>query len=878
MWLTWVAWLCYAWASAQSGGIVTDPNYEPDVLVRDIFASGACETITNISAIGNRRGIGYFENASHILGLDRGIILSTGEVEHAAGPNNAADISGDLGDHSGDQDLNSLATASVHDDVGLEFDFVPLDSFVTFRYVFASDEYCEFVGSVYNDVFGFFIRGPGISGGFSGNAANVALIPGSQAFVAINSVNHQSNSQYFIRNDRPQDAVACNITAQSSSRLPNIEYDGFTTVLTAVLRLQPCQTYHIRLVVGDVGDQFFDSAVFLEAGSFNLGGSVAIDARWPSHTGGGLSEGCNDAFFRFSRQGEDISFPLTVGIRLLPQSTATPGLDFVPLPTSITIPAGSAYIDLPVNSLLDNLTEGPESIVLELAIPCACYVDSARLLIVEPPPLSLSLPDVWLCPAGQNTLTPQISGGQSPYTFQWSTGATSPQLVVQASGPETYSLILTDACGRRDTASCLRRFSQPPTAALSGEAQVCYGDTAWLQVALEGAAPWQLRYAVNGTEQPLLTGINSSPFALPATLDGQYSLIEVSDAACAAPGQGLGQVIVKTILASAQILDASCHDRADGALSLQIQGGSLPYRLRWADEADLNTPERTGLAPGLYDLIITDAQDCQRSFSWQVGAPPPLQAPQVHCPDLLAGQLSFAAHGGTPPYRYSVDGGAEQTSHWWATLTAAQTYDLTIKDANGCLLQHEWLMPAAYPNGMAELPGLLPLSLGERFFIEPTWHIPASLIQYIHWYPDLGLDCTDCTSTWLTATQGLDYQLQTTDLFGCIDTAFMRIKVDDKVEAFIPNAFSPNGDEHNDLLHIFANPLQVATIELFQVYDRWGGMLFEGRNWPVNSTRHGWDGTARGLPLDTGVYVYMVRFRLVNGALKVVKGDVMLMR
>ena len=187
-------------------------------------------------------------------------------------------------------------------------------------------------------------------------------------------------------------------------------------------------------------------------------------------------------------------------------------------------------------------------------------------------------------------------------------------------------------------------------------------------------------------------------------------------------------------------------------------------------------------------------------------------------------------------------------------------------------------MPAAYPNGMAELPGLLPLSLGERFFIEPTWHIPASLIQYIHWYPDLGLDCTDCTSTWLTATQGLDYQLQTTDLFGCIDTAFMRIKVDDKVEAFIPNAFSPNGDEHNDLLHIFANPLQVATIELFQVYDRWGGMLFEGRNWPVNSTRHGWDGTARGLPLDTGVYVYMVRFRLVNGALKVVKGDVMLMR
>lgn len=862
---------------AQSGGIVLDPNYAPDVLVRDIFASGACETITNIASIGNRKGIGYFENASHIIGLDRGIILSTGEVERAAGPNNAADISGDLSDNSGDSDLNALATAVVRDDVGLEFDFVPLDSFVTFRYVFASDEYCEFVGSVYNDVFGFFIRGPGISGGFTGGAANVALIPGSEAFVAINSVNHQSNSNFFVRNDRPQDALACNIAAQNSSRLQLIEYDGFTTVLTAVLKLQPCQTYHIRLVVGDVGDQFFDSAVFLEAGSFNLGGSVDVQAFWPSDSPGGLTEGCNDGYFRFSRQSENLSFPLTVGITLLPSSTATPGIDFAALPAGITIPAGRSFIDLPVSSFRDAEIEGPERLAIELAIPCACYADSAALMIVEPPPINLSLPDVWLCPGGQNQLAAQINGGRPPYQFQWSTGATSPAITVTAQGPAVYSLTITDACGYRDTASCSRQFSEPPTAQLSGEAEVCYGDTAYLRVALTGAPPWQLVYAIDGLQQPPIGGIQQADYALPAHRAGAYTLVQVTDAACSAPGSGYGSLAVQTIEAIAEITDASCHDRSDGAIAATLSGGTPPYRIRWEDDVP-DSLMRTGLAPGLHTIYITDAQDCRRAFSWPIGAPPPLQAPGIDCRDLLNGILSFEASGGTPPYRYAIDGGQWQTAEWWAPLAAAETYDLHIADARNCQIQAEWLMPAAYPLGMAALPELLPLALGEQYALTPEWHIPEALIDSLWWTPDLGLACLDCPGPLLTATAAAEYQLIITDLFGCTDTAFTRVKVDDRVEAFIPNAFSPNGDNNNDWLHIFANPAQVAEIELFQVFDRWGGHLFEGRHWPINSTRHGWDGAARGKPLDAGVYVYLVRFRLVNGSVKIVKGEVMLMR
>ena len=237
-----------------SDPISVSGQYTSNELVRDIFARGVCNNISNISAIGSGAGIGYFENGTSSIGLEKGIILSTGPIAHAVGPNNLTDKSGDFNYIGGDSDLNLLANTNVRDRVGLEFDFVPLDSFVTFRYVFASEEYCEFVGSDYNDVFGFFISGPGIQGTFSDDSRNIALIPGSNDFVAINTVNHLHNAGHFIRNELPADALQCGMIPQSSPFTPLIQYDGFTRRLTARLQLIPCETYHLRMVVADVGD------------------------------------------------------------------------------------------------------------------------------------------------------------------------------------------------------------------------------------------------------------------------------------------------------------------------------------------------------------------------------------------------------------------------------------------------------------------------------------------------------------------------------------------------------------------------------------------------------------------------------------------------
>ena len=158
-------------------GIQTENNLGVEDLVKNVFIKGNCKNVSNITAIGNETlSIGQFENGEDILKINDGIILSTGTIDLAQGPNidNEAGFSFDV--ESNDLDLSQLATSTIFDATGIEFDFVPIGDKVTFRYVFASDEYCEFVGTSFNDVFGFFVSGPGINGPFDNNAINVATI------------------------------------------------------------------------------------------------------------------------------------------------------------------------------------------------------------------------------------------------------------------------------------------------------------------------------------------------------------------------------------------------------------------------------------------------------------------------------------------------------------------------------------------------------------------------------------------------------------------------------------------------------------------------------------------------------------------------------
>ena len=352
-----------------------DPNLSAEELISDIFIGGDCFDVTNATAIGNGNGLGVFNNGMSSVMMNKGVILSSGNAVSAPGPCgiNASTANGG----GADSDLAQLAGINVNDAAGIEFDFVPTLDQLTFNYVFASEEYCEWVGQ-YNDAFGFFVSGPGINGPFSNNAENIALIPGTTTNVAINNVNHQTNTQYFNPN-----ANNCG----GFTNCNDIRYDGYTTVFTAAIyNLTPCETYHIKLVVGDANDQIYDTAVFLEAGSFAAGGEFNAQGVVPNTSGNVAIEQCQDGQFVFTRNAVDLSLPLTVNFVI--GGSATAGEDYEPFVTSITFQPNQTIYFLDVDIFPDAIIEGQENITITMdSDACACSGQVAELIIEDYVPL-----------------------------------------------------------------------------------------------------------------------------------------------------------------------------------------------------------------------------------------------------------------------------------------------------------------------------------------------------------------------------------------------------------------------------------------------------------------------------------------------------------
>lgn len=289
-----------------------DTSYSVENMVSKILM-GKGVKIGNIHMRGSKQGIGYFHVNSDVIGMRNGLLLSTGRVHDAIGPNNVPGRSGVVttakemksGD-MGDRDLNALCGNRTKDVMVLEFDFIPTHNRVSFRYSFGSEEYREYVGSRFNDVFGFFIEGPGLP------KRNLAVIPGTDEPVAVNNVNHKKYRKIYLNNDYFVDVKNGKSPLQSSSQtgfmkvknsirhgaqvfhhaktslnedavlvdererrqlnqelVAYFQYDGFTKVLTAECAVIPHKKYHLKLAIGDVGDYALDSGVFLEAGSFS---------------------------------------------------------------------------------------------------------------------------------------------------------------------------------------------------------------------------------------------------------------------------------------------------------------------------------------------------------------------------------------------------------------------------------------------------------------------------------------------------------------------------------------------------------------------------------------------------------------------------------
>jgi hypothetical protein len=245
-------------------------NLTPEEIV-DLLVGEGIE-VSNVEITGSDLAIGKFSGGlSEDIGINSGILLSSGNIADATGPNDSDDTGQELGT-DGDADLNAILgartdnrddstsddqdndsdssnTEGTNDAIVLEFDFIPEYEEFLFEYVFASDEYNEFANSTFNDVFAFLLEDE-----------NIALIPGTSTEVSINNINASENSSFFRNND---------LDDVNTNNVLNTEFDGLTNTLAAKGFVTPGQTYHLKLAIADTGDSIYDSAVFLKEGSLS---------------------------------------------------------------------------------------------------------------------------------------------------------------------------------------------------------------------------------------------------------------------------------------------------------------------------------------------------------------------------------------------------------------------------------------------------------------------------------------------------------------------------------------------------------------------------------------------------------------------------------
>jgi hypothetical protein len=217
---------------------------------------GSNFVVSNVQYSGNYNAFGSFEASATNIGIPTGIIMTTGDIYGNStgplGPNNMSNSGMDNG-FGGSSLLTSISGYTTYNAAILEFDFVPSVDSLKLKYVFGSEEYPEYAppnNTSYNDVFGIFISGPGISG-----IQNIAKLPNGTT-VSINNVNSITNTSYFVYNGDGN-------TSPYNTSSQYIQYDGYTTPLFANKALQIGQTYHLQIAIADVGDGIFDSGIFI---------------------------------------------------------------------------------------------------------------------------------------------------------------------------------------------------------------------------------------------------------------------------------------------------------------------------------------------------------------------------------------------------------------------------------------------------------------------------------------------------------------------------------------------------------------------------------------------------------------------------------------
>ncbi len=405
----------FGWGQLQIDTVVT-----PEQLIYKLLGQGV--EVSNIQFHGSGVSKGIFRNGgSTELGIDSGIFLTTGYNSKVANVS-SVQMSDAIPPHTNDSDpdLNNLLSPSAqkHDATAIEFDFIPFYDTIRIKYVFGSEEYPEYACSSYNDIFAFFLSSVNPTPG-NYNYQNIAKVPETNYAVSINCVNNGPGapggealcippgssapySKYYVDNE--------------NNTKSKIVFDGFTVILTAYAVVIPCQTYHMKIAIQEVGDNgFYDSGVFLKAGSFSSPG-VALEPVYTTPGNNSFAvEGCTQADLKVTLPfaNPNISWVVFDSIT----GSATNGVDYNLINDSVMFLPNQLTVTIPIVPVYDALTEGDENIFIYLSNQVGCAgvnVQRTEIQLRDFSPVEIGS-DTTVC--GGTLITFDAGGGYKTYTW-----------------------------------------------------------------------------------------------------------------------------------------------------------------------------------------------------------------------------------------------------------------------------------------------------------------------------------------------------------------------------------------------------------------------------------------------------------------------------
>jgi gliding motility-associated-like protein len=321
----------------------------------------------------------------------------------------------------------------------------------------------------------------------------------------------------------------------------------------------------------------------------------------------------------------------------------------------------------------------------------------------------------------------------------------------------------------------------------------------------------------------------------------------------------------------------SCYGASDGAFVIKPLGGIPPYTFTHVGQTSVSD-SLFGLVAGLYQTQITDAKGCIYTVQTELTQPDSLtfvlDADNPNCDGLSTGSITINNPiGGVSPYSFAINEGVFVENMTFGNLIEGD-YTITIKDKNECITMQEVSILAP------EIPVIflneedVTLRLGDSILLEVVSNLDD---QDVAWTPDIGLACGDCLITYARPLDNTSYIVTVTSEDGCTTTARVNIDVDKERSFVISNVITDNGDNINDKMRYFAGT-DVARINTFQVYDRWGNLIYKSENSESGLIDISWDGTFKGNKVASGIYTWLAKVLYIDGDVIDYSGSITVIR